>query len=189
MLRSRIEQESSSKLFYTPEWRHRRITFTTAGTKHWIISKIPGKSFNRRTFYSLELWIERVRADVRGRVLRVVRNDVLIFLHAFSVEAVLMEFRVDTINHGKVFSSHPYLSIAARRSFSGRSISDAISARGIEAEELRTHSLVLEARWRASIATTLRVQRQKCSGQLTTQGFVLMWSVVQAAGSVTADKV
>lgn len=79
-------------------------------------------------------------------MLRVVRNDVLIFLHAFSVEAVLMEFRVDTINHGKVFRSHPYLSIAARRSFGGRSISDAISAGGIEAEELRTYSLVLEAR-------------------------------------------
>lgn len=78
-----------------------------------------------------------------------------------------------------------YHSISTGRTFSGRSIGYTVTAGRVETKQLRTNSFVLEACGSTSIPTTLGVKSQQFTRQRTSQCLIFMWSIVQAAGSVT----
>jgi len=81
-----------------------------------------------------------------------------------------------------------YVSITAGRTLGCWSVGHAVSRLGVEAEELGTHSLVLEAGIRSPIPAALGVQREQGSRQGSTQGAVLMWGIVQAGGRISTGK-
>lgn len=100
-----------------------------------------------------------------------------------------MKQREDEIKMlNRCWRSLPYIAIAAGRSLCCRPVGNAVTRLGIETEELRTHAFVLEAGVCATIPTTLRVQGEQRAGQGAPQGTILMRSIVQAGGSVAAEK-
>lgn len=78
-----------------------------------------------------------------------------------------------------------YITISAGRSFGRWSVGHTVSRLGVEAEELGTHSLILEAGIRSPISAALGVKREQGSWQRSTQGAVLVRGVVQAGGRVS----
>lgn len=87
-----------------------------------------------------------------------------------------------------VHSPSTYIAIAASRSLCCRPVGNAVSSLGIETEELRTDAFVLEAGVCAAIPTTLCIQGEQGAGQGAPQGAILMRCIVQAGGSVAAEK-
>lgn len=143
----------------------------------------------------LDLCIVRIWAGIAGRMLRIVRNDVLVFGHTATVEAVLLDKRrsiwcaISCNTPPPVIYPQTYRSVAARWALSGRPVGHTVTARWIEAEQLRAHAIVLEARGRAAIAPALGVQREQRAGQRSAQRLVLVRCIVQAAGRVTAAQI
>lgn len=109
-----------------------------------------------------------VEPRVRRCVLGIVRNYVLVFGNASTIQAVL--------------------SIAAGGTLGSRSVRHAVPAGRVEAEQLGADSLVLEAGRCPPIAPALGVQREERSGQGAAKGFVLVRRVVQATGGVTIEE-
>lgn len=78
--------------------------------------------FNLFSCYLQRSAVVVLAADVRGRVLRIIGNDVLVFGDALTVEAVL--------------------AVATGRTFGGGTVGYTVAAAGVEAEQLRAHSII-----------------------------------------------
>lgn len=87
------------------------------------------------------------------------------------------------IQHFNAITHQP---TAACRTLRSRSICHTVACLRIETEKLRADTLILEASVGATITTTLRVQREQCTGQCASQRAILMRCIVQAGGGVAA---
>lgn len=138
--------------------------------------------------YSLVLPAELVGAGIAGRVLRIVRNYVLVLGHTSSVQTVLQiggceKFAKVTGGIGcglAIFYSPPttYQTIATSRSLSGGTIGDTVAAGRVEAEQLGADSFVLKAGGSAAVTATLRVQREQRTGQGSAQSLILVRGIM-----------
>ena len=85
------------------------------------------------------------------------------------------------------FDHQTYVIVSTSGSLGRGSVGDAVARAGVEAEELGTHSLVLEAGAGPAVLAALGVQGEQLAGQHPGQRLLLVRRVVHTRGRLPAE--